>query len=235
MSFSKRAAVFGGLSAVLLYVLPSPPSVTLFSKEDRLNTQTTFYGFDKCSQGQADTVKQAHRDAIALAEAALEDDRELATTAVSQYINFDSVAAIEYFGPPKHNAKWQQYIFDTFYRATKSYRGWGFSDWWYNRYIQINCGQPGQDDDDCYRTYAYTDLRNKGRAIPSITYCPLFFENLDSHADTLNCVRNAGPDARKNVLQMTDQGKRIHHYDNLTEIDIEPILQVRLPFMNGFI
>lgn len=219
----KRAAVLGGLLAVLLYVLPAPPRVVrvLFSEKHRIDSQTTFFGFDKCTKDQSNMLKQAHHDAIILAEAALDDDRELATTAVSQYINFDTVAAIEYFGPPDKNTKWRQRIFDTFYRATTTYRGWGLSDWWYQRYVQVGCDDVAGA---CQGSEAYTYQRG-GKFFPYIVYCPRFFDNVEL-IEALDRIRGSRSDSdiRKNVMNLYSQGRWIHHTDNLTEIDIKPVL-----------
>lgn len=225
MFLDKRAAVLGGLLAVLLLcVLPSPPRVTLFSKRHRLNSQTTFINFWGCSRSQRDALIHAHQDAVSLAEAALEDDRELVTTGVSQYINFDTVAAIEYFGPPNQNTKWRQRIFDTFYRATNTYPGWGWSDWWYQRYVEVACGKP---TGTCASSFAYTQNWVSKSTKSRITYCPKFFEGIESYAQMLERVKNSGPDRRKNLSNMLNQGRWFHQPDNLTKTDINPILQVQ--------
>ncbi|KAJ5232833.1 hypothetical protein N7468_005789 [Penicillium chermesinum] len=197
------AVIVGCLGATLLPILPSPS--TLFQRRTRLNAQTTFFGFNNCSLEQGATIVQAHRDALLLANSALEKDSEL-LPADSRYLDFSSAAAIDYWGPPEHNVQWRQRVFDTYIRATRTYRGLGWSDWWSNRYVQISCGGL---EGACESSIAYTMIEND--PYPSITYCERFFTDVKSYDAAVRRIRNSDWSLTKNVLNMVCQASVAFH------------------------
>ena len=92
-------------------------------------------------------------------------------------INFDTEAAIEYWGPLSQNLGKRQRVYDTFFRATQATRGWGWSDWWNNRYINMHCndiekekGKPGCRTNGV----AYTYTPEEAGKYPDIVFCPHF-------------------------------------------------------------
>lgn len=182
------------LLAVAQVALLFPSSyATLETRQDEIDTQTTFY-LHKCSATESSAIKQAQKDALKLADAALDDAREILATDHSggKYINFETQAAIDYFGVPSDSAPYQEEIFDGFFRASQSYPGWGFSDWWNDRRVEVHCddilkslkGKEGCGEDAV--AYTITDPAN---LYPYIVYCPRYFSGLRSHQEVVNAIK----------------------------------------------
>jgi hypothetical protein len=110
-------------------------------KRQDVSITTTFNYDGKCTLAQQAVINQANIDAISLANAALDPHSELLGTTSNwgYFFNFETRAAIDYWGPPSQNGPYRQRIFDTFYRATQTYRGVGRGDWWNNRYVWVVC------------------------------------------------------------------------------------------------
>ena len=89
-------------------------------------------------------------------------------------INFKTAAAIDYFGPPEMNVAEQQRVVDTFYRATQTYRGISWSDWWYDRKVNVSCNMKSYGDDCGTDGIAFTVTEGDER-YPLIVYCDSFF------------------------------------------------------------
>jgi hypothetical protein len=98
-----------------------------------LNAQTKFLFADsRCTSSQQAAIVQANKDALELANAAFDtrsDELEPEPTKWEhKYIDFNTQAAVDYFGLPKLNLGRRRRIYDTFYRATDVYSGWGWDD-----------------------------------------------------------------------------------------------------------
>ena len=105
---------------------------------------TPIFKNSQCSAEQERIIRQAWLDGVMLANAAFDDSDELLpnTGGGHRIINFDTQAAIEYWGPPSENLGYRQRIYDTFYRATQASWGRGWADWWFERYIEMHCDDP---------------------------------------------------------------------------------------------
>jgi hypothetical protein len=128
-------------SGLLLSVLAFASLLKCALGQD-VSIQTSFiFTNTQCNSEQEKTVRQALSDALILANVALDDSGELLSDSGGnhKYINFDSEAAIEYWGPPSQNLGHRQRVFDTYFRATQAYPGWGWSDWWKTKYIKMHC------------------------------------------------------------------------------------------------
>lgn len=167
-----------------------------------LNAQTTFLDYKGCSADEGAIIVQAHRDALILANAALEKDRDSSKFTPGVFLDFDTVAAIDYFGPLEQNAQWRQRIFDTFARATQTYRGWGWSDWWHGRYISVSCGHR---EGYCENAIAFTTIEND--PYPSITYCARFFDEVFAYSTVMRQLKRSNYVIHKNVENMVSQGQ----------------------------
>ena len=168
--------------ALLASTLCSASILGIFQKRQDVSAQTTFkFGYDHgCDPQKVKIIKQFHKDALTLAHFALDNVRELGTTGKQdKEVDFHTQAAVDYWGPPYRNCPFQQRIFNTLYRATQSYRGSGWDDWWHNRYVFVNCKD---FENHCVETSpAYTVTRSN-RPYPDIVYCQPFFKNLASHS-----------------------------------------------------
>ena len=205
--------MFPFLQFVVFWTLLFLPQGVLctISKRGDVNIATTFYFDSSCSQAQQAVIEQAEKDARLLAGAALDDVKELLTVSASKNgktINFRTKAAIDFFGPSKTNAPSQQYIINTFWRATQAKPGLGWSDWWHNPYVYNSCSG-GKEDCARENVIAYTD---KGSGIlyqyPKIHHCDPYFNNLTSHGEMVKRIDEDGSGQRKlNALSMQSQGK----------------------------
>lgn len=117
--------------------VPSAPDVFTInwkreepSGGDIFNATTTFHVYE-CNSTQVKLLEQAHKDALLLVQAAFSrKDKELKALVddPNQFIDFTTQAAIDYFGPSDHSPSQQTRIYDTFYRASQTYPGWGLND-----------------------------------------------------------------------------------------------------------
>ena len=186
----------------------------LQARQDEVDTQTTFY-IRNCNAKERAIIEQSQKDALKLANAALDDAREILTTdhAGGKYINFETQAAIEYFGVPSKNAPFQEEIFDTFFHASQSYPVWGFSDWWHNRRVEVHChyiskGKKSKCKDN---SLADTDTNSKN-LYPYIVYCNLFFKRLRSHQEMLDGIKADSTGQMKlNVRNLRSHAKTTLH------------------------
>ncbi|KAF4627653.1 hypothetical protein G7Y89_g10497 [Cudoniella acicularis] len=218
------------LSALgLTAALPSVPTeftinwkrqdTTPFNTTGSFNATTTFHIY-YCNATQTSMIQQAHTDALALVKAAFSGDSELSVgDNPHQFIDFTTKAAIDYFGPSDYEPNSHARIFDTFYRASQTYPGWGLSDWWNSRYIEIYCNDFA---DDCtnkktgalYAAYiSQTDPNTKTpRTWPWINYCPGFFDLLPSHGNAVAAIQSDTTDRKKlNTKNMRSQATTALH------------------------
>jgi len=155
-------------------------------------------------------IVEASVDAIALANAALEDDFELSSTKhYHKMIDFGSFGAIEYFGGNIQNPKEQEKIQTTFYRSsiTSSAFKW---DWWQNRYVSYSCNDTlGPHNGGCIAdSPAYIDQSGLRSDYPVIVFCAPFFNTLRSHAQQIAAI-NADESSQKkmNLRNLRSRGE----------------------------
>jgi hypothetical protein len=202
----------------LIVALPSPDTFTLTWKRqdsnETFNATTTFYIYNCDGPNQVSIIKQAHIDALTLANAAFDEDTETLSGNPHQFIDFTTWAAIDYWGPPDFKPSQQQRIYDTLYRATQSYPGWGISDWWNSRYMEIHCSDFAKscvDPKTGAKYAAYTSQTDPNthnpRRHPWINYCPGFFDVLKSHSDAVADIQNDSTGQKKlNAKNMRSRG-----------------------------
>jgi hypothetical protein len=203
------------LLLVVFASLLEPCQGSLESRQD-VNVQTSFWFYPRsCSDAKQEVIKQAQLDALTLANAALDVDTELLSHAGTEhkYIDCETQAAIEYFGPLQANLGHRQCIFDTFFRATQAYRGWGWSDWWNRRYIEIHCDDIKGDCDG--KVVAYYHNKTKSKADENlqynvIVYCDVFFKKLRSHAEAIQEIEADTTFQKvRNVRNLRSRGKSV--------------------------
>ena len=195
---------------VALSLIFEPSSSFSISKrqDQNVSVETTFDIDQSCSSDQSNAIQQANKDALALAQAGLEDAKELLIQGQQDYyVDFTTEAAIDYWGPTDLNAPYQQKIFDTLYRATQAYRGWGWDDYWANRRVTVLCHDTS--DSECAGSSpAYTQSESN-QLYPVIIFCPPFFNNLSSHNDLVNKIKEDTTDQMKlNLRNLRSQGKK---------------------------
>jgi len=174
-------------------------------KRQDVNVLTTFNIGPSCNSEQSAAITQANKDALTLANYALDNAKELlaTTNTIDKYIDFGSQAAQDYWGL---SSPYQQRIFDTLYRATQSYRGSGWSDWWNSRYVNVACSESSKA---CGTGPAYT-VTDRGDTYPTIIFCPTFFGNLSSHGDMVNRINQDTTGTMKlNVRNLRSQGETL--------------------------
>ncbi|KAL9598124.1 MAG: hypothetical protein Q9219_004680 [cf. Caloplaca sp. 3 TL-2023] len=191
------------LSLVLLFsiitvkVLASPTPADDTPRRDV--SILTGFQYKDCSADRVNILKQNINDAVALASAGLDEVRdELVDEKYPQWnhqqVDFSKQAAIDFFGPEKQNGPYQVFIFDAMLKAANAYPGWGFSDWWNSRYVQISCKDELNECGDT--TPAYTANSVKKYKYPLVVFCPVFFTKLPSHSDVVAKI-----DKNKNLQQ----------------------------------
>ena len=110
---------------------------------------------------------------------------------------------------------------DTLIRATATYRGWGWSDWWNDRYVDVHCDDPAKACSDSSAAYTYTPDAADGKH-PRVVYCPAYFNVLKGHSDRVNTIKNDKTgQLKQNVRNMRSQATTTLHkwlhiclYDN---------------------
>lgn len=176
----------------------------------QLSAQTTFNITGCDPNTQQPVLEQAQRDALTLAKAALADVRPLSTLDADDFtIDFFSQAAMDYFGDPIANTKYQQRIIDTFYRATIAYRGRGWSDWWNDRYVDVTCTDV---HNECGPTTPAYNVYDPKLQYPQIVYCPVFFSELKSHSSLVAAIKADGDGKLKqNIRNLRSQATTVLH------------------------
>ncbi|KAI4673165.1 uncharacterized protein J4E78_001672 [Alternaria triticimaculans] len=146
---------------------------------------TPIFKNSQCSAEQERIIRQAWLDGVMLANAAFDDSDELLpnTGGGHKIINFDTRAAIEYWGPPSENLGYRQRIYDTFYRATQASWGRGWADWWFERYIEMHCDDPEPKQCDDSTSAYYMPTKKGSWTYDGINFCPAFFSTLKDHAE----------------------------------------------------
>ncbi|KAL8885017.1 MAG: hypothetical protein Q9205_005625 [Flavoplaca limonia] len=158
----------------------------------------TGFQYKDCDGDQVNILKQNINDAVELASAGLDYVNDELVDAYPQYghqqVDFSKQAAIDFFGPESQNGPYQVFIFDAMLKASNAYPGWGISDWWNSRYVQISCKDEKNDCGDT--TPAYTANGEKQYGYPLVVFCPVFFTKLPSHSDVVAKI-----DKDKNLQQ----------------------------------
>jgi len=146
---------------------------------------------------------------VLLANAAFDNSDELLSTTGrnNKILNFDTEAAIEYWGPPSKNLGYRQRIYDTFYRGTQATEGRGWADWWFERYIEMHCDDP---DEQCKEfDVAYYMPTQKGSwTYDGLNFCPAFFSRLKDHSELEKDIFAEATGQKKlNTRNMRSRGK----------------------------
>ncbi|KAI9758934.1 MAG: hypothetical protein M1840_003623 [Geoglossum simile] len=183
--------------------LIAPPN----SKPPISTRQTGFVGlfeFVGCDSYKKTQINQAFNDArITLAVGA-------------EQIDWNSAAALEYWGPPEYTEPYRDRITQNYVRAVADEGWWG--DWWYDRYIEVHC-----DDlsDNCNFTrpdgtearaaaYMYNSGGFGGNTYPIFNFCPGFFDVLRPHAEVVQDMKSGSLD-RFSALEMRSQASTFLH------------------------
>lgn len=154
-----------------------------------------------CDDNQTGIIRQAHHDAEAMTYTALGgDDNNKNIT-----INWNSTAAIDYFGSPSETFAYSEHILRTLALASGVGTGWhnGGADE-ADRAIAITCDDPKDRCKSVSTAYTYNGLNQE---YPLINYCPTFFRYFASHNDTWHKMSNGpAPDgAWTNVRNLHSQ------------------------------
>ncbi|KAI9749029.1 MAG: hypothetical protein M4579_007031 [Chaenotheca gracillima] len=184
---------------------PDPPTLT---------AQTAFTQYVSCSQDEVNILNQNVKDAAALANTGLDYiNDDLTTGTYPQYghqqVDFSKQAAIDFFGPESQNGPYQQRIFDTMLKASNAYPGWGYSDWWKDRYVALSCIEAPNTKSCDGTTPAYFSHRHD-YGYPLVVFCPEFFNVLRSHADVVKDV-DQNKDLQQNVANLRSRATTFLH------------------------
>jgi len=143
------------LVAPLLLLRHTAYAIPRFAARDGAFTIQTSWTYVNCNDTQKAAIEQANKDARDLADKALAPiDRELiiytAGNADDRKIDFNSRAAIDYWGDPNLNRPFRASIEAAFVGATEYKPGWGVGDWWNNRYVTLVCHKVYEPGDGCF-------------------------------------------------------------------------------------
>ncbi|KAK8035576.1 hypothetical protein PG993_010571 [Apiospora rasikravindrae] len=184
----------------------------VFSQEPDSSGYSTLLVDDSCDGNQTETIRQAHRDAADMAHTALEIAQDEPSSIYRYAINWNSTAAIDYFGSPSSNFAYREHILRTLTLASRINAGWSNSggDNSQSRPIKVTCNDPRSR---CgIASTAYTD-NGLDQKYPLVNYCPGFFQDLSSHSDAWHKMRDgpAPPDAWHNVRNLRSQASTALH------------------------
>lgn len=90
-------------------------------------------------------------------------------------------------------------------RASYAYRGYGWADWWYNRWVVLNCDESVVGKRCNSDTYAVTSNKNKNFGYPLITFCSPFWDE-PSHIQAIQKTSQS-EETKLNSLNMDSKGK----------------------------
>lgn len=183
--------------------------------------------YNKCNKDQKKALKAAVTDANIIAYAGL---KRLARPGAApiDWLDFSHEAAIDYFGPSSRNGGEQNKIYSalifvavdsdcriillillaTISRASYAYRGWGWSDWWSGRYVQLNCDTTITTTCSKGTVNAFTSNYNKDFKYPLITFCDRYFNVLPTFDKALKDLDSANDKGKQqNLLNIKNQGE----------------------------
>ena len=93
-------------------------------------------------------------------------------------------------------------------KAANAYPGWGISDWWNNRYVQLSCID---EANECNGNFAaYFDSTNRKYGYPLVVFCPEFFTKLPSHSDVVAKI-DGNKDLQQNLANMRSRATTFLH------------------------
>lgn len=187
---------------VLVWAVPKAYALELY------DTQTTFQIDGSCGDNKG-VIWQAHEDARKMADKVVDIEHDELSALIKYTIPWNSAAAIDYFGPPSQNSPYREHILRTLVLSSQAYRGWGWSDYWNDRYVTVTCNDPAHA---CRPTSpAYTISKSNSLKYPLINYCPVFFANLSSHDAMWDRIQKGGPELKQNVRNLRSQATTAFH------------------------
>jgi hypothetical protein len=192
----------------LLVPLLAPSLALTFSlpfRRQDVGIYTTFLIDDSCDKA---VVQKAHDDAVKMSGAALDIEHDELSTLLKYTMNWNGAATIDYFGSPQENNAYREHILRTVLLSGSAYRGWGWSDYWNDRYVTVTCNDPANDCGPSSPAYTSND---ETRKYPLINYCPTFFQNLTSHDDAWKKIQNGPADLKQNIRNLRSQATTALH------------------------
>lgn len=101
-----------------------------------------------------------------------------------------------------------RFYVDALVKAANAYPGWGLSDWWSDRYVQLSCIDEGNSCGDKYA--AYFAPKNHDYGYPLVVFCPAFFTQLPSHGDVVAKI-DGNKDLQQNLANMRSRATTFLH------------------------
>src|SRR4051812_1079951 len=71
------------------------------------------------------------------------------------------------------------HVKEAMYAASKAYRGWGFSDYWYDRYVYLTCTDYSRQKDCSSGKVVAFYSSTHDKKYPLVTFCSPFFDRPD--------------------------------------------------------
>jgi hypothetical protein len=96
------------------------------------------------------------------------------------------------------------------FNAARAYPGWGFSDWWKNRYVFLSCIDELQSKPCGLGPVNAYYTPDKRYGYPLVVFCPRFFSELPSLDDAIKKVDN-NPDLKQNSMNIQSQATTFMH------------------------
>lgn len=93
-------------------------------------------------------------------------------------------------------------------KAASAYPGWGLSDWWNDRKVQLSCIDEGNECGGNSAAYFYSSKHDYG--YPLVVFCPEFFTKLSSHSDVVAKI-DKNNDLRQNLANMRSRATTFFH------------------------
>lgn len=175
-----------------------------FRRQD-VGIYTTFLIDDSCDKA---VVQKAHDDAVKMADGALDIEHDELSTLLKYKINWNGAATVDYFGSPQSNNAYREHILRTLVLSSQAYRGWGWSDYWNDRYVTVTCNDP---KNDCGLTSPAYTVNDESQKYPLINYCQTFFKNLSSHDEMWNKIKSGPADLKQNIRNLRSQATTALH------------------------
>ena len=177
------------------------------TKIDGEYTIQTGYKYNGCSDEKKKALQAAVTNAVILACSGIKTIYPGDAPIPLRFIDFKHQAALDYFGPYSQNKGEQDKIFKTLEVACFAFPGWGLSDWWNSRYVELNCETKLAKGCASGKTLAVTSNRIKDFGYPLITFCDLYFDKLPSLDTALVKVDANANHEQENILNIRSQGQ----------------------------
>ena len=97
---------------------------------------------------------------------------------------------------------------DALLKAADAYPGWGLSDWWNDRYVQLSCTDEANECKGQSAAYFYKSKHDYG--YPLVVFCPEFFTKLPSHSDVVANI-DGNKDLQQNLANMRSRATTFLH------------------------